>query len=207
MFIQRKTGDLHTLRKIFKYVKDTGLFVNVADIPGYWAYNVLLKRCIEAAPPLRSTILQEGKLLISELPLFSMVPWTQRLGLRVYNTEGPVTTGVSLQVESTFANLSESRLQPLDLPRAAKVENNMQVLLGHPLTHSGDKIVWGDSYPNPNELTPMFFVSFGDGEFLISMLKLDSGQPISTKVKELIIGALLNRVQGNSVCQEPKGTG
>ena len=139
VYPEKDTVDLHTLRKIFKYVKDTGLFVNVADIPGYWAYNVLLQRCVEAAPPLRGMILQEGKLLIPELPLFSMVPWIQQLGLRVYNMGNGVTS-ISLQVEATFDDFTESRLRPLDLSRAAKVENNMQVILGHPWTNSEGEI-------------------------------------------------------------------
>lgn len=195
---EKDVVDQHTLNRILRYVKDRGLFVNVADIPGYWAYNVLLRRRVLAVPLLRTVIPQEGKLLISELPLFSMVPWMQKLGLSVHNTVGDVTTGIGLQVEVAFGGFSETKLHPIDMPRAAKIEDNMRVILGHPRDQSGQTIPWGDSYPNPDEVTPMFFASYGDGEFLICMLKLDSHQPTSAAVTELLVAAILDKLKGKS---------
>ncbi len=33
-----------TLNKILEYVKEGGIFVNVADVPFFWAYNFNIKR-------------------------------------------------------------------------------------------------------------------------------------------------------------------
>jgi hypothetical protein len=35
------------LDEIFNYVKEGGIFLNISDIPGYWAYNKLLERRLD----------------------------------------------------------------------------------------------------------------------------------------------------------------
>ncbi len=44
------TSNLTSLDNIFDYVRDGGIYVNIADIPFYYAYDINLKRKVDTTP-------------------------------------------------------------------------------------------------------------------------------------------------------------
>ena len=76
------------MKKIFNYVEEGGVFINVADIPGYFAYNSPLGRKLDTTPP---TYFMErrpdGKISISTERVFERTPFLEKLGLQVLNIE------------------------------------------------------------------------------------------------------------------------
>lgn len=79
-------GNLTTFREILRYVREGGLFVNVADIPTYWAYSPLLRRKIDNTPSTDIPINRDGKILIIPLRPFGRTPLMNELGLEGINT-------------------------------------------------------------------------------------------------------------------------
>ena len=184
-----------TLDKIFNCVKEGGLFVNVADIPGYWAYNPLLKRRVEAVPPVWDIVTEDNRIGLRELRPFTMVPWMQRLGLRALNIEGSWSRGLSLGLEAESQDAVGFKVGRMDLHRAAKLEENVQPVIGHLSNESGQMI----RLPGPSgesvSLTPMFFANYGDGDFLISLVFISAQEERAKhELKEILAACILSRV-------------
>jgi hypothetical protein len=78
---------LETLSRIIRYVREGGIFVNVADVPTYWAYSDLLKRKVDNTPSTDLPISQGGMISIIPLRPFGRTPLIRQLGLQVINTE------------------------------------------------------------------------------------------------------------------------
>lgn len=177
-----------TLDKILKYVQEGGLFVNVADIPGYWAYNPLLKKRTEAAPAVWDVVhTQDGKIVLRALRPFPMVPWMKRLGLGVVNVESTFRNALNLDSEAKFKQIIGSEIQGLRLHRLAFLEKNVESV------HKA--ILLLDEAGQPTELTSIFFATYKDGAFLISLISIES-QIESTKemLKKVIIGLVLLKI-------------
>lgn len=60
VYPEENISSLKSLDEIFYYVRDGGIFVNVADIPFYYAYEKNLKRRIDTTPFVNSMSLERG---------------------------------------------------------------------------------------------------------------------------------------------------
>lgn len=141
---------LETLDKILEYVNEGGLFINVADVPGYWAYNYRVHR-IFATPP-------QTYLLGTKTPPFSSVPFMQKLGLEVYNVQN--VTGLH-SWEGEFEERYGLRGRQLVVDRVVVIEKNVDPIM-QPKTLDNIRV------------TPVFLVTYGDGKCMVSLPPLDN---------------------------------
>ena len=150
-----------TLDKIFDYVNNGGRFVNVSDIPGYWAYSPLLKRRIESTPPFWQYLpSRQGIYNLKSTRPFPDVPWMQRLGLLIYSIGSDNGVEMQLKVGEDFKNIIGEEPHELRIARVAKKEPNMDI------AHWG--LVDGLD-GNSMAATSLFFVKYGEGDFLMSL--------------------------------------
>ena len=173
---------LHTLNKIFQYVQERGLFVNVADIPGYWAYHPALRKRTETAPP----VWVEVQGTLRAVRPFPVVPWMQKLGLSVSNVEAEFREPVNLVFEAGFQSVTGSKIPGVRLHRAAIVEENMEAV---------DEVSTPDSAGQHTERASIFWVRYYDGSFLISLVSL-SGQSETAKegLRKVLASLILSRL-------------
>lgn len=168
------------MNKIFNYVNEGGLFVNVADIPGYWAYNPKLRRRLTATPPIygveRS---RDGRMSINALISFVLAPFMKELGLNVIDTQGVGFDSWNIEFENKFSEFREG-IDSLKVYRAVVVEKNVEAIIRPEMVKGIGK------------MTPFCFVNYGEGRFLILLLVMEKGFPENMKMKEVIVKILLN---------------
>ncbi len=179
-----------TRDQIFAYVAEEGLFVNVADIPGFWAYSKAIERKRHATPPIWG-LSESG--IIGQIA-FTRTPFIVNLGLGVYDTEGLLDTeGVPLtdwntECEGEFGFLQEGSRKML-VHRVAKIESNVRPVFK---TRQTDKM----------EVTPFFIEFYGTGRFLISLVcqsendSLYSNAQMKGLLADLIVAMLKDRSLG-----------
>jgi hypothetical protein len=164
--------DFSTLDKILDYVREGGLFVNVADIPSYWAYDPYLRRKIDAGQPVFQYV-QGGPQVLHP---FEAVPLPKALGLRIMGSDpGPRWT-------LTFDTYSGS--SNMTFNRAATIERNVK-------THVGVIDLTNQGY-----ITPLFSSYYGEGVFLISLAWMEdnpgrSGEVLTKTIAGLAVGEVL----------------
>lgn len=174
-----------TLSKILTYVSERGLFVNVADIPGYWAYNQLLKRKLDATRPLYGIErTPEGRISIIPVRPFELTPFMEKLGLRVINAEGTEFFNWNAEVEGKFKGLMKG-IAEIKVHRAVICEKNVQQIIKH---RSNGQLA----------LTPLFFAPYGGGNFLISLVVLDQQYPQNRIMKELLAKIIVELIKTSS---------
>ena len=149
---ERDASRLETLDKILEYVGEGGLFINVADIPGYWAYNSKLD-WIFATPP-------QTYLLGTKTPPFSSVPFMQKLGLAlsVCNIENTHLRDWDGKFEERYGFRVPRKLR---VDRAVVIEKNVEPIM-QPKTIDNKRV------------TPVFLVKYERGRFMVSLPPLDN---------------------------------
>jgi hypothetical protein len=166
-----------TLNKIFDYVNKGGNFVNVADIPGYWAYNQLLKRRLDATPAIyRIGQTEQGNVSITSVRPFIRTPFMERLGLQVYATEKE-----NLRTWTTSREDQLGEPFQITVHRVALVEKNVVPFINLKECGSAD-------------VTPLFRVNYGEGRFLISLLFQGPDSENADKIKEIVVLALIDLI-------------
>ncbi|MDD2679383.1 MAG: hypothetical protein PHO03_01075 [Candidatus Omnitrophica bacterium] len=171
VYPERSLKEHATLNKIFNYVEDGGIFVNVADIPGYWAYNPLLKRRLDATPQIYGTVMDKfGHITFVPARLFELTPFMEKLGLRVRNSENQNNFS-DWSFDSKF---SISEQLKISVDRVAIVEKNVEPII------KPQKI-------NNIEVTPIFYSKYGDGKFLISLIWFGQLRNVNKPVVDLLI--------------------
>ena len=168
---ERDLISFQTLNKIFQYVQDGGVFVNVADIPGYWAYHPMLGKRTETAPPIFDFETEGNERRLRVVRPFSVVPWMKRLGLNVLAVETVFREPADFLFDVRFQPVTGSRISGVCLQRAAMVDENMEAV---------HKVTVLDEAGQHRELASMFWVTYSEGSFLISLVSL-SGQPKTVK--------------------------
>jgi len=177
--------------------------VNVADIPGFWAYSENLKRKRHATSPVWYRTEERG--LVGEIT-FMLTPFMVKLGLEVYNTR-PITIvnnkrTVSHLLDTEGAPLVEWNTecvgdysflregsQKMIIHRVAKIESNTSPVFR---TRSIGTI----------EVTPFFIEFYGAGRFLISLVCQSENNPSYSNsqmkglLADLIVEMLKNRSLG-----------
>lgn len=158
--------------KLLNYIRRGGLFVNVADIPTYWAYNPNLKRKLDRTPAVYAPTGQE-------LRFFQCVPLMQELALRVINIEQSEPVIWQLKILDQY-NTFNIDIINIIASRAVFIEGNVE-----PVT----------SPIHGNEtITPLFFCNYGDGRCLISLSFLNDKFIQNLPLKEVISGLLIDQL-------------
>lgn len=161
--------------KILNYIRSGGLFVNVADIPTYWAYNPHLKRMLDRTPAVYGI---SGE----EVRFFNRVYLMQELALRVQNIEQLQPPILPFQMLERYSSLGVD-ITNLLASRAAFIEGNVESVV--------QPIRVGDQ-----DMTPLFFCNYGDGRCLISLSFLNDAfsqnRPLKTVIAKLVVDQLIN---------------
>lgn len=138
------------LKKVMSFVREGGIFINVADIPGYWAYNTKIKRKVDTTPPVFYVI--NNSLRMNRL--FISTPLLKELGIVVDNVTANPTIENFTQFMPNINVYSE---------RVAHVESNMTTYIPN-------------NRRNRIDLSSFFSVPYGEGDFLFSLIFLKSQQ-------------------------------
>ena len=106
-----------TLHKIVEYVADGGVFVSIADIPGYYAYSFQLQRRVDMTPanwPIELAF--QGKVLVfpfrgsarsSLTRYFARTPLMETLGLTVVGIQPPWSVEEGAVLSSPVQHVGE----------------------------------------------------------------------------------------------------
>ncbi len=176
VYPEQNPADLTTLRRIFDYVGRGGLFVNVADIPGYWAYNALLRRKVDTTPPIfQFQGMPLGTVVLTPVRPYLLTPLLARLGLQVVGVENTPLAQWTAGVAVRYRHLDRGSTNLLT-HRVALVAKNIDPVLS-PVAQANEQYV------------PLLFATFGSGRFLISMLPLDQppNRDVATFIADLIV--------------------
>ena len=188
--------DFTTLSQIFTYVKNGGLFVNVADIPGFWAFNPLLKRKLHATPPIYGVTISEAEkkeddfeakeggrrgneIRVTEVRSFLRTPFVEKLGLRVIDTEGMDCFNWNIEFAAPYDKVAASKLT-MTVHRAVETE-----FFGEPTVKALVKPRIEAPFGKNTRLTPLFLADFGEGRFLISLIF--QSHPGNAGMKEILV--------------------
>ena len=165
--------DLSSYKKILDFVREGGVFINIADIPSYWAYDQKIKRKLDTTSPIYEI---ENNQIISSRP-FELTPLVKELGLRVFNVE---------PMQQDFREFSDTQVNIFS-ERIAVVESNSETLIPTGSVASRD--------------TSSFFgVKYGEGDFIISLAFLNHERH-DQQAKDTIMNAILT-VTRNKINQK-----
>ena len=184
-----------TREKIFAYVAEGGLFVNVADVPGFWAYSKAIERKRHATPPIEG--FSKGR-IIGQIT-FKHTPFMVKLGLEVYSTkplhdkEGVPLDDWNTECEDEFGFLQKGSRKML-VHRVPKIESNVRPVFKTRQAKT-------DHTPEM-EVTPVFIEFYGTGRFLISLVCQSENDPSYSNgqmkglLADLIVSMLKDRCLG-----------
>lgn len=179
-----------TLDRIFNYVGDGGLFVNVEDIFGYFAYNALLRRKLDATPPAFWDVEREpngrGK-LVPRRP-FERTPSMEKLGLRILNTENTSLYRWNIEFENTFRKVLYQGICGVKVHRVVVVEKNVEPVVKPKKLQSGE------------DVTPLCFVNYGnEGKFLMSLFWISKQEKsIQEKLEKILAKLVVNFIKSRA---------
>ena len=178
--------DLTTLNRIFAYVENGGTFVNVADVPGFWAYSPLLRRKVHATPPVYAVDRIDNKgIRVIGVRSFQNTPFGVRLGLWVEGKEPPWCWNI--EFEEPYKFVDKGKLKML-IDRAVVEKHGGEVTV-ETIVKTTSEVVNGSNLP----LTPLFFANYGQGRFLISLICQSESQ--NRKMKEILVGLVNSLVK------------
>jgi len=160
--------------KLLEYIRKGGIFVNVADVPTYWAYNPHIGRKLDRTPPVYGV---RGE----EVRYFKLTPLMQELGLRVLNVEQPNSTAWQVRMSPKYRQYSDKIIK-LVPSRAVVVEGNVEPIIA-PREENG------------HLLTPLFLCSYGNGRCLISLSFLDNKFRSNGFLKDIICMATIDELK------------
>ena len=157
--------NLSTLNKIRNFVKEGGIFVNVADIPSYYAYDLNLKRRFDTTPS--SFSIKKNQIIVYRP--FIETPLMKELGLTVLNVD-------AFPQPQDLTPFSESKVNVIS-KRVAFVESNLKPCIptNSVLTQLGKKV----------HTSALFTVRYGEGDFIISLIWI-SDKPHDKEAKKAI---------------------
>lgn len=75
LYPESDTINMKNLQRIFDYVSEGGIFINVADVPGYWMYNTELQIKLETTPSVSSIIQNYQTINYISLKPFEKTPF------------------------------------------------------------------------------------------------------------------------------------
>lgn len=143
-------SDFPTLKKIFDYVDNGGIFLNYGDIPGYWAYDPSLGKRVDTVDPIAFTTRNGSTVIVYQLKPFDNAPWLRRLNLKALNTD-------------------DDREQP---NFTISVNGTDISIYAHRIVHIRENIIPRARSYNTQwvDYTPIFHRKYGRGYFFISLV-------------------------------------
>ncbi|XHH09905.1 MAG: hypothetical protein ACFCUE_04560 [Candidatus Bathyarchaeia archaeon] len=167
--------DLRTFsskRKILDFVAEGGIFVNVADIPTFYAYNPKLKRRIETTKPKLTVI--DGH--VKSLRLFSLTPLLDELGLSILNIE---------QIPQDFKKYSKEEKTNVITERVAIVDSD------------SIRSFIPTATLEINAITSFFSVSYSEGDFIFSLpfLSHERNKDMVDTIKKAIVTEMVEKIK------------
>lgn len=150
--------NLSTLEKIVNYIREGGLFINVADIPSYWAYNPDLHRKLGVASPVYRVSTTTGLHIIATKP-FELTPLMKKLGLHVLGFPRGIQQDLRSVVTTKISSIIKSE-------RLAIVESNVTSCI----PTSKQLYMNGNKY----DMSGLLFVKYGEGDFLFSLIWINT---------------------------------
>jgi hypothetical protein len=159
------------IKEILNFVREGGIFINVADVPSYWAYDQKLKRRLDATAP----IYQIQNNQVRPLRLFELTPLMKELGLSVFNITNPPLQQNFGAYSSVNANIVSERV--------AVLEKNMRSLI--PTNRLGN-----------TDTSAFFVVAYGEGDFIFSLIWLNHSLH-SSQSKQLLKNAIIKETIDN----------
>lgn len=151
---------LSTHNRIVQFVRDGGLFINVADIPFYYAYDWNLKRRLDTTEPMYATVVQGNQVSFAPTRLFDLGLFCKDLGIRILNVEAGK---IDVDLFPVLGQHVTVRIQ-----RATTIESNIESCVDSIDTTFPDK--------STGKITPLFFARYGEGDFLISLVFINAGE-------------------------------
>lgn len=174
VYPERDIKTSETLNKILTYVSEGGLFVNVADIPGYYVYNLLLRRRLDATPPIYGINITGGQISVLPVRPFELTPFMEKLGLQVLNIENKPLFNWDVEFEEKFNSIIKDDEKRIKVHRTVVFERNVEAIIKPKML-------------NDKRLTPLFFVNYGNGKFLISLIRFENYSQIKKVLAETVI--------------------
>ncbi len=159
-----------TLRKIQDFVKEGGLFVNIADIPSYYAYDLKIKRRLD----LTQAIYMSQNNQVTVVRPFELTPMVKELGLRVL---------AIIPAQQQNFNAFSQTAQSIFAERIAVMERNTISLIPT-IQSQGFKI------------SSFFEAKYGEGDFLVSLIFLDSSAH-NQQAKDTLKNAIVQSAKHN----------
>lgn len=202
------------LNTILDYVLNGGLFVNVADIPFYWAYDPqrevlydVVKYTHQYVPLEYESNGQIYRLKSGDIRSFGPfpeAPFISEVKANIINTE----TIKNEEIEPSYYTLKPKdqslgigEIEAVAINRVVVIERHSEYKSTKPLeTGRVDSLV-EEIAGNGQALTPICYINFGKGKFLISLPFLDYDKQ-SEKAKEQVTD-----LQSALVVKELSGTG
>lgn len=182
VYPEQDLKNLETYNLLISFVRDGGVVVNVADIPFYYAYNKNLKRRQDTTEPSTAPILQGNQVSFATARLFDMSIFCKDLGIRILNVESAHLTtdlfpilGRHVSVNYERATISESNIVSCVEPMQVSFSDGTK---GH--------------------LTPFFYAGYGDGDFLVSLIFINTPANPNTNreaVRDAICKSTINKLQ------------
>jgi hypothetical protein len=154
--------NLSELKKIIAFTGKGGVFVNIADIPTYWAYNKKLERKIDTTQPIFVT---SNNHLVSRR-LFELTPLMKELGLSI------------LKVSPLPQNFSNFTTQKTNIfsERVAIMESNLQNVIPLNTIVVVGQCTDVECHISYVHVTAFFIAKYGAGDFIFSLIFLHDGK-------------------------------
>ena len=152
-----------TFTKVLRYVKAGGVFINVADVPGFWVYPLEEKKQRRPVGRIGSADSKAGQF---QSQFFT--PLLDKLGVPMYGGKG---ISWKIEFEEPYRTEPEDKLTVLvDLVAQTKWETGTGPETIVTPVVKPKEVVNGKF--NGCEATPIFRVDYGKGEFVVSTLPL-----------------------------------
>ncbi len=163
--------------RLLKYIARGGIFVNVADLPTYFAHNPRLGRSIDRTPAIYTTSGQPVR-------PFCRVPLLEEIAVETMNCESVTPTQMTFPLDSRFTTCGPLQNSVI-LTRVARVpaHENFQPILG-PLPLNGENV------------SPMWICKYGNGRILASLSFLSGKCASNRTLMPLLANVLVQETAG-----------
>lgn len=161
--------------RLLKFIRRGGLFVNVADLPTYFAYNPLLRRNIDRTPAMHAS---SG----SPLRFFARIPLLEEVAVSAWNCEHLGPPEMSCRLDSKFASCGPPLVRII-ATRVADVpdDENFQPILG-PETLDNKQV------------SPMWITKYGNGRIVASLSFLSDPYTANRSLIPILVSVLVQEV-------------
>lgn len=190
--------ELPVFNTMLNYVLNGGLFVNVADIPFYWAYDPQRGILYDLVKFTHQYEPQEG--ILSFGP-FTETPFGSELKVRVINTETKQNGEIEPNCQSLKLKDKSVNIKGLDsvaINRAALIDRRTEYKAAKPLEIGRVLSVVEELEINGQLYTPICYVNFGDGRFLVSLLFMGydkQSEQVKDKVTSLLCKLMMKELK------------